>query len=167
MWDIERWFAHGTRRISITGFGGQGKTELALESGRWLTLAGMFERAVFVDYAQVQSEDAVQVAVSHIGAVLDQTLSSPVDASTALAQLATLVILDNLETISAGPLQDLLSAAVGWSQAGDSRVCARPARRTSATRATRWRGRTSIGGSSWEVSAVRRLPMTRLEWMHR
>ena len=102
MWDIERWFAHGTRRISITGFGGQGKTELALESGRWLTLAGMFERAVFVDYAQVQSEDAVQVAVSHIGAVLDQTLSSPRDVSTVLAHTSTLVILDNLETITTG-----------------------------------------------------------------
>jgi CHAT domain len=37
LWDIERWFAvDKTRRISITGFGGQGKTELALEAGRWL-----------------------------------------------------------------------------------------------------------------------------------
>ena len=40
LWEIERWFAvDKTRRISITGFGGQGKTELALEAGRWLMRA--------------------------------------------------------------------------------------------------------------------------------
>ncbi|HXP59127.1 MAG TPA: hypothetical protein VN829_01480, partial [Dongiaceae bacterium] len=42
LWHIERWFADGTRRITITGFGGQGKTALALEAGRWLTRAGLF-----------------------------------------------------------------------------------------------------------------------------
>ena len=56
LWDIARWFATAeTRRISLTGFGGQGKTELALEAGRWLVRAGRFERAVFVDYSQVQA----------------------------------------------------------------------------------------------------------------
>jgi CHAT domain len=33
LWDIERWFSAKTRRISITGFGGQGKTCLAVEAG--------------------------------------------------------------------------------------------------------------------------------------
>jgi len=34
LWDIECWFVGPTERISITGFGGQGKTELAQEAGR-------------------------------------------------------------------------------------------------------------------------------------
>ena len=75
MWDIEYWFGAGqTRRISNTGFGGQGKTELALEAGRWLSRTGMFERVVFVDYAQVQSSDPVSVAVSTISTVLEDSL---------------------------------------------------------------------------------------------
>ena len=34
LWDIEKWFSDKTRRITITGFGGQGKTALAEEAGR-------------------------------------------------------------------------------------------------------------------------------------
>ncbi len=42
LWDIACWFAAPeTRRISITGFGGQGKTELALEAARWLVRTGL------------------------------------------------------------------------------------------------------------------------------
>ena len=123
LWDIECWFATDeTRRISIAGFGGQGKTELALEAGRWLMRAGMFENAVFVDYAQVQSEDALSVAVSTIGTVLEESLINAEAASQALAKTPNLVILDNLETVSAEALRELLDAAVVWSNAGDSRV---------------------------------------------
>ena len=32
LWEIERWFAGPTRRITLTGFGGQGKTALAQEA---------------------------------------------------------------------------------------------------------------------------------------
>jgi hypothetical protein len=74
LWQIERWFAGPTRRITITGFGGQGKTALAQEAGRWLVRAGQFQAAVFVDYARIQSLDAVAVAVSNIGAVLQESL---------------------------------------------------------------------------------------------
>ena len=49
LWNIERWFAGPTRRISVTGFGGQGKTELAQEAARWMLRTGLFARAVFVD----------------------------------------------------------------------------------------------------------------------
>lgn len=117
LWDIERWFERATRRISITGFGGQGNTELALEAGRWLADTGMFQPAVLVDYAQVQSEDAVQVAVSSIGSVLERGLAGTDKAAGALRETPTLVILDNLEALAPEPLRELLDAAVGWSTA--------------------------------------------------
>ncbi|MFT5468868.1 MAG: tetratricopeptide (TPR) repeat protein [Verrucomicrobiales bacterium] len=125
LWQIERWFASGeTRRISITGFGGQGKTELALEAGRWLLRTGLFKRAVFIDYASVQSEDAVSVAVSTIGATLGQSLPDADAVTECLVDVEapTLIILDNLETLDPGPLRELLDAAVPWSTAGKSRV---------------------------------------------
>nr|VFJ42528.1 MAG: Tetratricopeptide repeat-containing protein [Candidatus Kentron sp. DK] len=120
--DIERWFAGPTRRISLTGFGGQGKTELALEAGRWLVRTGLFDRAVFVDYAQVQAEDACAVAVSTISTVLEESLIDAAAATVALRQTPTLVILDNLEAVSQAALGELLTAAADWSRAGDSRV---------------------------------------------
>jgi tetratricopeptide (TPR) repeat protein len=160
LWDIACWFAaEETRRISITGFGGQGKTELAMEAGRWLVRTGMFQRAVLVDYSQVQAEDARSVAVSTIGSVLEQSLIDADAATEALRKTPTLVILDNLEAVARParrgspdsaapaaaaarrgspdpaapaaaarsgdrpePLNELLTAAVAWSCAGDSRV---------------------------------------------
>lgn len=122
LWDIERWFAKGTRRISLTGFGGQGKSELALEAGRWLLLTGMFRRAVFVDYAAVQARDALAVAVSTISVVLEETLASADAVTEALAGTPTLLILDNLETVEPEALAELLSAAAEWSGVGESRV---------------------------------------------
>ena len=118
LWDIERWFAGPTRRITLTGFGGQGKTALALEAGRWLTRTGLFQAAVFVSYAHVQARDAVAVAVSNIGSVLGQSLIDANAATAALKQTPTLVILDNLEALVPESMQALLDAAVPWSEAG-------------------------------------------------
>jgi tetratricopeptide (TPR) repeat protein len=125
LWDIECWFAgQETRRISLTGFGGQGKTELAQEAGRWLLRTGRFQRAVFVDYSKAQGHDAIAVAVSTISTVIDRSLVDAKAATEALQNdnIPTLIILDNLETVAADALNELLTAAVAWSNAGDSRI---------------------------------------------
>ncbi len=122
LWEIERWFAGPTHRITITGFGGQGKTALAQEAGHWLTRAGLFQAAVFVDYSRVQGADAVAVAKNEIGKVLDQTFIDAAAATAALKETPTLVILDNLEALAPDTLRALLDVAVSWSEAGGSRV---------------------------------------------
>ncbi|MDM8566437.1 tetratricopeptide repeat protein [Candidatus Halobeggiatoa sp. HSG11] len=120
LWFIERAFVQGTRRLTISGFGGQGKTYLAVEAGQWLVKTGLFETVCFVDYASFQGVDAVGTAVSTLGTVLGQSL---VDADAATDALgATLVILDNLETVAAEPLSKLLTVAKVWSETGRSRV---------------------------------------------
>ena len=122
LWDIERWFTGPTRRITLTGFGGQGKTALALEAGRWLTRTGLFQAGVFVDYSRVQARDAVAVAVTNVGSVLGESLIDAAAATAALNKTPTLVILDNLEALAPEALRALLEAAVPWSEAGGSRV---------------------------------------------
>ena len=122
LWDIERGFAERTRRITLTGFGGQGKTALAEEAGRWLTRTGLFQAAVILRYNAIPSSDAVGVAVSTLGSVLGESLIDATAATAALRKTATLVILDNLEAVAPEPLRQLLDAAVNWSEAGGSRV---------------------------------------------
>lgn len=122
LWEIERWFAGPTRRITLTGFGGQGKTALAQEAGRWLLRTGLFRAAVFVDYSGIQTSDALGAAVANIGTVLGESLIDATAATAALKKTPTLIILDNLEALASDGLQALLSAAVAWSTAGASRV---------------------------------------------
>ncbi len=122
LWQIERAFVQGTRRMTIAGFGGQGKTYLAVEAGRWLSQTGMFDTVCFVDYAAFQGVDAVSTAVSEIGCVLEQSFIDAAAVTKALLERRTLIILDNLESLAVGTLQELLTVAKEWSQVGATRL---------------------------------------------
>ncbi|BAY29101.1 TPR domain protein [Nostoc carneum NIES-2107] len=122
LWQIERWFVQGTRRLTVSGFGGQGKTYLVQEAGRWLHRTGMFEKVCFVDYAAFGGVDAVGWAVSTLATVLDESLIDGAAATQALRKQATLLILDNLETLPAETLRELLTVAKQWSEVGECRV---------------------------------------------
>ena len=107
LWAIERAYVRGTRRITISGFGGMGKTYLAEESGRWLLRTGMFARVCFISFADFQGVDPVSYAVSVLATVLDTNLIDGAAATRALREQAVLVILDNLETLRS-PLPPLV-----------------------------------------------------------
>jgi len=122
LWFIERAFVQGTRRLTISGFGGQGKTYLAIEAGLWLTKTGLFEAVCFVDYASFQGVDAVGTAVSTLATVLDKSLVDVDAATDAMLQVPTLLILDNLEAVATEALSELLTVAKVWSETGKCRV---------------------------------------------
>jgi len=120
LWTIEKAYVQGTRRITISGFGGMGKTYLAEEAGRWLLRTGMFARVCFISFADFQGVDPVSYAVSVLATVLDTNLIDGAAATRVLREQSVLVILDNLETIKTP--QALLDLAKSWSEAGSSRV---------------------------------------------
>jgi hypothetical protein len=123
LWQIERAFVNqGTRRLTISGFGGQGKTYLAIEAGLWFTKTGLFEAVCFVDYASFQGVDAVGTAVSTLGTVLGESLVDVDAAADAMLQVPTLLILDNLEAVATEALSNLLTVAKVWSETGKCRV---------------------------------------------
>ncbi|WPD20951.1 MAG: CHAT domain-containing protein [Candidatus Electrothrix scaldis] len=124
LWRIERAFGvEDCRRFSITGFGGQGKTALALEAGRWLLRTGLFQRVCMISYAAYQGSDPVSMAVATMSTTFEQSLLDADAARASLAETPTLLILDNLETLAADNiLGELLDAALSWSEAGASRV---------------------------------------------
>jgi tetratricopeptide (TPR) repeat protein len=123
LWETEHAFIHGTRRLTITGMSGQGKTYLALEVGYWLQRTGFFRKVCFASYAEYRGLDAVGWTVrTLLTAVLDQSLIDAKAATEALRNTATLLILDNLENLPETSLRELLDAAKDWSEAGDSRI---------------------------------------------
>ncbi len=119
LWEIERRFVQGTRRITVSGFGGQGKTYLAIEAGDWLHRTGMFERVCFVAYDSYQGVDPVGIATSILSTVLNESLIDAAAAEVALEKCSTLVILDNLESLHRNQQQEILTAAASWSRAGN------------------------------------------------
>jgi len=100
LWDIERRFLRGTRRMNLNGVEGQGKTCLAQESGRWLQRTGFFKRVVYIDYANFQGLNPVSVAVSMIAKVSQKNLLDVEAATQALRRVPTLLIFDNLEVLA-------------------------------------------------------------------
>jgi tetratricopeptide (TPR) repeat protein len=126
LWEIERWFVAGTRRISITGFGGQGKTYLAAEAARWLLRTGMFECVAFVDFTAFQGVDPRGYALATLGTMLGESLPDGKTAMRTLKKTPTLLILDNLEDLQnphkPSLLNELLSEVKTWSECGGSRV---------------------------------------------
>ncbi|MEI6706745.1 MAG: tetratricopeptide repeat protein [Methylococcales bacterium] len=122
LWQIERAFVQNVRSIAITGFGGQGKTTLAIETGNWLQQTGLFTQVCFVDYAESPVEGAVGVAVSTLATVLKESLIDENAATQALQKTATLLILDNLEALTPNALAALLTSASAWAKAGNSRL---------------------------------------------
>ena len=125
LWQIEKAFIQVTRRITISGFGGQGKTYLATEAGRWLGKTGMFSAVCFVDYAAFQGVDGVGLAVSTLGTVLN---TSFIDADAVTKYLKEnhhsplLLILDNLESLATESCNELLTVAKQWSEIGNCRL---------------------------------------------
>jgi tetratricopeptide (TPR) repeat protein len=117
LWEIERAFILGARRVTVSGFSGQGKTALAGELGRWLVRSRLFEQVRFISYNGYQGVDPVEYALGIGFGVPNVT-----DMAALLESVPTLLILDNLEVLEGESLDQLLSIAVEWSRLGKSRV---------------------------------------------
>ncbi len=124
LWKIERGFAvQNCQRFSMSGFGGQGKTALTCEAGRWLLRTKLFQRACLVRFDSYQGSDPVGMAVSTMSAVFQESLPDATAAQDSLKRIPSLLILDNLESLTdKNGLTELLDAAVLWSEAGVSCV---------------------------------------------
>jgi len=98
---IERVFVKDkTRRLTITGMSGQGKSFLAIEAGQRLSHSGQFKKICFVDYGAFSKQDAVDLAIKTLARVLGSDLVNVVTAIEALKDIPTLLILDNLDMIA-------------------------------------------------------------------
>ncbi len=117
LWEIERAFILGARRVTVSGLSGQGKTALAGELGRWLVRSHLFEQVRFVSYHGYQGIDPVEYALGIGFGVPNVTAMAAM-----LESVPTLLILDNLEVLEGESLDQLLSIAVEWSRLGQSRV---------------------------------------------
>lgn len=115
LWQIERRFVQGVERITITGFGGQGKTYLAIEAAHWLLQTDLFDAVCFVDFSRYQGLDALRYALNALGVLLDTTLLDENAVPPLLQTRRLLWVWNNLEGLAAETLDELLTVAVQWS----------------------------------------------------
>lgn len=115
LWQIERWFVQGVERITITGFGGQGKTYCAIEAAHWLLRTDLFDSVCFVDFSRYQGLDALRYSMNELGVLLDTTLQDQNTVPPILQTRRLLWVWDNLESLAAETLDELLTVAVQWS----------------------------------------------------
>lgn len=116
LWVIERGYVLGVERITITGFGGQGKTYCAIEAAQWLLRTDLFDAVCFVDFSRYQGLDALRYAMNALGALLDTTLPDETAVPPLLQTRRLLWVWDNLESLAAETLDELLAVAVHWSE---------------------------------------------------
>ncbi len=109
--------SQSVRRLGVVGVAGQGKSELMAESARRQLASGRFDRAVWVDFANLQIDDMRGLAVNRIAALLHKTLKTAPEVAHELAQSPTLLLLDNLGGEKGEAVDELLDAAKVWSEA--------------------------------------------------
>jgi hypothetical protein len=124
LWQIERWFVQGVERITITGFGGQGKTYCAIEAAHWLLRTDLFDSVCFVDFSRYQGLDALRYAMNELGVLLDTTIQFEendkdklkLELQEKLGTQRLLWVWDNLESLATETLKELLRTAAELSK---------------------------------------------------
>jgi len=119
------------RTCIIHGFGGQGKTALAVEAAAWFLRIGLFGRALFLSFARGGDAELVVNATARnlFGAPVSLDARAEMIAE-ALTKVPTLLIWDNLDALLPGgpvalqpdALADLLDLGVKWSGLGETRL---------------------------------------------
>ncbi len=121
LYDVERAFAAGVRRLVLHGFGGTGKTALSREAARWLIRTGMFAHAVEVDFGapctRPPAERVAEAAGRAWGAEVDGD-----SLGRGLRDHSTLLVLDGLDALDEEPLRTLEAAVTVWSEIGGTRI---------------------------------------------
>ena len=93
------------RYIVLQGEGGEGKTTLAAELARWLVLSRRFERSAFVAFDKVPDARAAlwsigaQLVPNYVSLAGQDAKHARQLVERALADHATVIVLDNMETI--------------------------------------------------------------------
>jgi len=97
-----------TRRVSIVGAGGEGKTALAVEAAHWFLLSKQRERVAFVSVERLSDARAVLDAVGRLlvpgysVAMVEAGGSDPIrPVKSALLKERTLLVVDNFESLIA------------------------------------------------------------------
>ncbi len=136
----------GKKHVVLRGEGGEGKTTLAAELARWLVATRRFARAAFASAENLPAEDdAARAVLVAWGAQLQPGFAGKADTlahgeaalAAALETQATVLVLDNMETILPPPEDSEAAGARVFDQAaldGVLKMCARLLERAPKTR---------------------------------